>query len=287
MIQFSKMHGTGNDFIVIDGVTQHIHLTRKLIQRLAHRQYGIGADQILLLEPPADREADFLYRIFNPDGTEVAQCGNGARCIARFVYDLGLSQRETICFETLAGHLWVRRGEGDQMVVTMGVPSFQPEAIPISASPMDNGLYLLPLPTPMPGVAVSIGNPHCVITTPQIQRIPLGRWAQRLQEQGLFPEGVNLTVMQVLARNHIRIRTHERGAGETLSCGSAACASVIAGIRTQALNSTVRVETPGGPVSIEWPDPRGPVYLSGPTAHVFRGYFSLHLSNESIAITAT
>lgn len=280
IVHFSKMHGTGNDFIVINGVTQSIHLTRKLIQRLAHRQLGIGADQLLLLEPPIEKDSDFVYRIFNADGLEVEQCGNGARCIARFVYDEGLIAKDQICLETIVGKCWVQRGPKNHMTVNMGSPIFQAEAIPIIASPLESGLYMLPLPTPTAASVLSMGNPHCIIATSQLQRTPLARWAQTIEESPLFPEGINITLAQTLARNNIRIRTHERGAGETLSCGTAACAAVVAGIRRQELNTHVRVDTPGGSVSVEWPDPAGPVYLSGPTAYVFKGQFRLNQSND-------
>lgn len=270
-IRFSKMHGLGNDFVVIDAIHRKITLTPEQIRRLADRHFGIGFDQLLLVEPPTSSAVDFSYRIFNADGSEVAQCGNGARCFARFVREKGLIDRDLIHVATKNRRLVLEIVERGWVRVEMGKPQFSPEAIPLQM-PLPAGEYELTLGgRTVHFGAVALGNPHAVILTPELRDAPVSIVGAELNRHPLFPEGVNVGFVQLLASNHIRLRVYERGVGETLACGSGACAAVAVGVDQKWLEVPCRVDLPGGSLEIEWPARDRPIYLVGPAEFVFEG----------------
>ena len=269
--RFSKMHGLGNDFVVIDGIRQSIVLTPARIRFLADRHFGIGCDQVLLVERAERPDADFRYRIFNADGGEVEQCGNGARCFARFVHEQGLTDKREIRVETKSGVIRPRLEADDRVTVDMGVPVLEPARIPfLGASSgivqaLDVGEQKVEI------AAVSMGNPHAVQLVADVDTAPVAEQGPRIESHPRFPQGVNAGFMQVTGRQRIRLRVFERGAGETLSCGTGACAAVVAGILRGLLDSPVVVETRGGELSIVWRGTGTPVSMSGPAITVFTG----------------
>ncbi|MFC4160333.1 diaminopimelate epimerase [Chitinimonas lacunae] len=274
-LPFTKMQGLGNDFVVLDGVRQTLALDRAQLRRLGDRHFGIGCDQILLVEPPTRPDADFRYRIFNADGSEVEQCGNGARCFARFVREQGLSDQAEIRVETARG-LIVPRIEADgQVTVDMGLPDFTPAALPFIA---DTDLPLHPIEAAGErfeiGV-VSMGNPHAVLLVDSLTSAPVERLGPALQAHPRFPRQVNVGFMQIHHRGRIGLRVYERGAGETLACGTGACAAVVSGIRRGLLDWQVTVETRGGELSVRWAGPGQPVAMTGPAVTVFHGVIEL------------
>lgn len=278
-IQFTKMHGVGNDFVLLDAVSQNIKVDPFLVRRIADRHFGIGCDQVLIAEPPYEPDLDFTYRIFNKDGKEVAQCGNGARCFGRFVYERGLTDKKILHLGTLAGRLIVDLSDLSAIAVNMGEPSFSPKAIPLSTKGLvklpKQGRYRLPLlGQEKEATILSIGNPHCILFVPSTTEAAVEEIGSILQEHPAFLRGVNVSFVQVLARNHIKCRVFERGVGETLACGSAACAAVIAGILQEELNPEVKVDMPGGALTVSWQAGEG-VFLSGPAKSVFQGEFCL------------
>ncbi|MCP5267996.1 MAG: diaminopimelate epimerase [Zoogloeaceae bacterium] len=274
-IKFSKMHGLGNDFVVLDGVRQSIDLSPAQLRLLASRNFGIGCDQILLVEKPSQAGVDFRYRIFNADGGEVEQCGNGARCFVRFVHDQGLTDKREIRVETLCGVIAPRLEDNGLVTVDMGVPVFDPERIPF-VSP--SSAVVQPL---MVGdhevmiTAISMGNPHAVQVVPDVDTAPVTREGPQIEAHPRFPRRVNAGFMQILDRSAIRLRVFERGAGETLACGTGACAAVVAGISRGLVDSPVRVETRGGELSIAWSGAGTPVLMTGPAVTVFTGEIEL------------
>ncbi|MGR8931284.1 MAG: diaminopimelate epimerase [Gammaproteobacteria bacterium] len=275
LVNFTKMHGLGNDFVVIDAIHQNISLTSKQIRFLADRHFGVGCDQLLLVERPVNENADFKYRIFNADGGEVAQCGNGARCFARFVRDKKLCEREEIIVDTDAGQLILRVGADDLVTVNMGVPKHHPRQIPL-LMPNESPLYQ----TEVDGhsvefAAVSMGNPHAVILVDDVMQAPLDSLGARLESHSLFPQRVNVGFMQVVDRQQIKLRVYERGAAETLACGSGACAAVVGGVEWNLLDHTVNVSLPGGDLRIEWAGRGLPVMMTGPAVSVFEGQVQL------------
>jgi diaminopimelate epimerase len=275
MINFTKMHGLGNDFVVIDAINQAIHLTNQQIRFLADRHFGIGFDQLLLVEKPSSDNADFTYRIFNADGSEVAQCGNGARCFARFVRDKGLSDKAEIRVDTHAGQLLLCFTDDDLITVNMGVPRHSPAQIPLLAQ-----TEALQYSVEIDGIArrfgaVSMGNPHAVLTVDEVQTAPVAQWGAFLESHPLFPERANIGFMQILDRDNINLRVFERGSGETLACGSGACGAVVIGIEQGLLNSRVNVNLTGGSLVINWAGRGEPVLMSGPALAVFDGAISL------------
>jgi len=247
MMQFSKMHGLGNDFMVVDAVTQNVFFSPELIRRLADRHLGVGFDQLLVVEPPYDPELDFHYRIFNADGSEVAQCGNGARCFARFVRLKGL----------------------------MGEPNFEPSAVPFRANKAEKTYIMRAAEQTILCGVVSMGNPHCVIQVDDVDTAAVETLGPVLESHERFPERANIGFMQVVKREHIRLRVYERGAGETQACGSGACAAVAVGIQQGLLAEEVRVELPGGRLDIAWKGPGHPLYMTGPAVHVYDGFIHL------------
>ncbi len=275
LIQFSKMHGLGNDFVVIDGVTQKIFLSTEMIKKLGDRHFGIGFDQLLLVEPPYDPEQDFHYRIFNADGSEVQQCGNGARCFARFVRLKGLTNRDRIAVSTMSGRIVLQLEQDNQVTVNMGVPEFEPAKVPFRAQKPEK-TYLLRVAeqTVMCGV-VSMGNPHCVLEVESVKTAPVESLGPLLESFDRFPERVNVGFMELVSPSEIRLRVYERGAGETLACGTGACAAAVIGMSQGKLRDRVKVQLPGGSLQIAWKGPGTPVFMTGPAEHVFDGEIEL------------
>jgi diaminopimelate epimerase len=274
-LKFTKMQGLGNDFVVIDAIRQKVHLTPEKIRFLADRHFGVGCDQVLLVESAHQAHADFRYRIFNADGSEVAQCGNGARCFARFVRDQGLSAKDEIQVDTDAGRLVLRHSDADQITVNMGVPRHAPAEIPLEA---EEERYRYPVEVDgrtWSFGAVSMGNPHAVLLVDDVDSAPVETLGPRLESHPAFPERVNVGFMQVQDAHNVRLRVFERGSGETLACGSGACAAVVVGIEQGLLLSPVKVELPGGNLSIAWQGRGFPVFMTGPAVKVFEGDIEL------------
>ncbi len=275
MINFTKMHGLGNDFVVIDAINQHMALTLEQIRFMSDRHFGIGFDQLLLVEKPVSANADFKYRIFNADGGEVAQCGNGARCFARFVRDKNLSDKDEIRVDTNSGQLLLRFNENGQVTVNMGVPRHNPAEIPLLAE-QESLFYKVSVNgMEQAFAAVSIGNPHAVIQVKDIKTALVADLGQALENHIVFPERANIGFMQVMDRNHIKLRVYERGAAETLACGSGACAAVVIGIEQNQVDHDVCVELPGGELKISWPGRGQAVLMTGPAISVFDGIINL------------
>ena len=270
-LRFSKMHGLGNDFVVIDGVRQTVALDAAQLRHLGDRHFGVGCDQILLVEKPGRSDVDFRYRIFNADGGEVEQCGNGARCFVRFVHDQGLTDKREIRVETMKGIIVPRLEPDGNVTVDMGVPVFAPGQIPFVS---DSEALIQPLQVGGREVgitAVSMGNPHAVQVVEDTASAPVAEDGPLIESHARFPQRVNAGFMQVLDRHAIRLRVYERGAGETLACGTGACAAVVAGIARGLLDSPVRVETRGGELNIAWQGSGTPVRMTGPAVTVFNG----------------
>lgn len=270
-ITFSKMHGLGNDFVVIDAVRQSFVPTPALVKQLADRHTGVGFDQLLLVEPAGRPEADFRYRIFNADGSEAQQCGNGARCFVQFVRSHGLTDKSELVLETGTGLLRAGVQDGGLVSVEMAVPDFEPAALPFVA-PARAPVYRLDADgTEVELRAVSMGNPHAVLLVDDVTTAPVATLGPRIGIHARFPEGVNVGFLEVTDRRNARLRVFERGSGETLACGSGACAAVAAGREAGLLDERVLVELPGGRLLIEWPGPGYPVRMTGPATHVFEG----------------
>lgn len=271
LLRFTKMHGLGNDFVVLDGVTQELAMTAELARHLSDRHFGIGCDQVLVVEPPGRPDVDFHYRIFNADGSEVAQCGNGARCLAKFVRDHRLSTSDRIRVQTGAGILELMVKGGNQYQVDMGVPRLEPAEIPFAA-PARSPTYRLAAADPeLEFQALSMGNPHAVLVVPAVAGAAVAELGARIGADPAFPEGVNVGFMAVLDRHRIDLRVYERGAGETLACGSGACAAAVAGILGDLLDSPVRVNLPGGALTVDWAGEGQSVFMTGPAVTVFQG----------------
>ena len=277
-LKFTKMHGAGNDFIVIDAINQTVNLTPLQWQALADRRLGVGADQILVVEKPETAGVDFRYRIFNADGGEVEQCGNGARAFAKFVIDKGLTDQRQIRVETMSGIIAPRLEDDGRITVDMGAPVLAPELVPFECSGLQSRQQqqapLWPLDINGKEIAVavvSMGNPHAVQLVIDVDSAPVLQDGPLIEHHPRFPRRVNAGFMQVVDRNHIRLRVYERGAGETLACGTGACAAVVAGIRMGLLDSPVAVSTHGGALSIAWQGDAFPVMLTGPAVSVFEG----------------
>ncbi len=274
-IRFSKMHGLGNDFVVIDGVRQSISLTPDQFRFLGDRHFGVGCDQILLVEKAVRADVDFRYRIFNADGGEVEQCGNGARCFVRFVHEQGLTDKREIRVETMSGVISPRLEADGSITVDMGVPVFVPEEIPFLSETADLIQPLLVEGETVAITAVSMGNPHAVLVVDDADAAPVSRLGPLIESHPRFPKRVNAGFMQVVDRQTIRLRVYERGAGETLACGTGACAAVAAGIARGLLESPVRVITRGGELNIAWGGNGASVMMTGPAVTVFTGEIEL------------
>lgn len=274
-IEFSKMHGLGNDFVVINATSQQLELSPEQCRNIADRHFGIGCDQILLVEPARDQATDFYYRIFNADGSEVEQCGNGARCFARFVRTKGLTDKQIIDVGTLSGNIRLYLEPDNMVRVNMGTPTLEPELIPFSADHISPSYSIEVAGNLMQIGAVSMGNPHAVILVPDVDNAAVSEIGPALENHPRFPQRVNVGFMQIVDRNHIRLRVYERGTGETLACGTGACAAVVAGIIQGLLDSEVQVTLPGGKLMIKWQNNGQPVWMSGPAATVFEGRINL------------
>lgn len=264
------MHGLGNDFVVIDAINQDINLSAEQIQFIANRNFGIGCDQLLLVEKPTDN-ADFRYRIFNADGGEVEQCGNGARCFARFVRDQGLTNKDEIAVETKTGIIYPRLEEDGQVSVNMGAPKFDPASLPFKAGSIKSHYHITDHGEDISIGAVSMGNPHAVYQVHDIDTAPVESLGSAISNHPDFPQGVNAGFMQIIDRNHIRLRVFERGSGETLACGTGACAAMVIGRQWGELDETVKVDLPGGQLLIRWQGDAEPVWMTGSATHVFEG----------------
>lgn len=274
-LRFTKMHGLGNDFVVIDAINQRFEPNPEQCRFIADRHFGIGCDQILLVETAREPGADYHYRIFNRDGSEVEQCGNGARCFARFVLDHGLTDKRDIDVGTRAGRIRLYIEGDGQVRVNMGRPRFAPAEIPFQAE-LEQPLYPLDVDNKAIRVGVlSIGNPHAVLRVESVADAPVARLGPLIEVHPRFPNRVNAGFMEVVGRDHIRLRVYERGSGETLACGSGACAAVVAGQRQGLLNRRVRVQLPGGDLVIEWAGTGEPVWMTGPASTVFEGEIAL------------
>ena len=271
LLKFTKMHGAGNDFVVVDLISQRCKLRPRDIRKLADRRFGIGCDQVLLVEAPGSPDVDFHYRIFNADGSEVEQCGNGARCFARFVRDKRLTSKRVISVETASGVIVLRVRDNHRVEVDMGAPVFEPQEIPFdSAQPAPS--YALEVDgTELEIGALSMGNPHAVHRVEDVQHVDIEALGPLVENHPRFPQRVNAGFMQVLSDSEINLRVYERGAGETLACGTGACAAVVYGITRGWLQDTVTVNLPGGKLSVSWQGPGQPVIMTGPTAVVFEG----------------
>ncbi len=275
MIRFTKMHGLGNDFVVIDAINQKVNLSAEQIKKIADRHLGVGFDQLLLVEKPVSANADFKYRIFNADGSEVAQCGNGARCFGRFVRDKNLFSGNKITVDTDAGQLVLMLEEDDSVTVNMGIPKHAPNEIPMLA-PEELSIYTLEInDTLVKFDAVSMGNPHAVMLVNDIDTAPVESLGQIMESHPIFPMRANIGFMEMMTTQHIRLRVYERGAGETQACGSGACAAVVVGIEQNLLSNKVNVDLPGGRLTIKWAGRGHPVYMKGPAATVFEGSIAL------------
>jgi diaminopimelate epimerase len=271
-LKFTKMQGLGNDFVVLDGVRQRVELSPAQVRLLADRRFGVGCDQVLLVEKPAgDGNADFRYRIFNADGGEVEQCGNGARCFFVFVRDQGLTAKRELRVETAGGLIAPRLESDGQVTVDMGVPRFLPADVPLVAGTGAIAEALEVDGTKLEISALSMGNPHAVQVVSDVDTAPVTTQGPRIENHPRFPQRVNAGYMQVVDRATIRLRVWERGAGETLACGTGACAAVVAGIRRGLVDSPVRVRVRGGELAIAWAGEGRPVQMTGPAATVFEG----------------
>ncbi len=274
-LKFTKMQGAGNDFVVLDKTKKSFNLTVKQIQHIANRQFGVGCDQLLLVEKTNTPNVDFRYRIFNADGSEVEQCGNGARCFVRFVIDKGLTQKSEITVETASGIITLKLEADNQVTVNMGAPKFEPPEIPFLAETR-TAHYILDVAGQ--GVlifVVSMGNPHAVQIVSDLDKAPVALVGPLIVQHVRFPQHVNAGFMQIIDVHHIKLRVFERGSGETLSCGTGACAAVVSGIQHGVLQSPVKVSTRGGDLSVAWQGEHTPVLMTGPATIVFEGEIEL------------
>ncbi|WP_044407887.1 diaminopimelate epimerase [Thiomicrospira microaerophila] len=271
-LKFTKMHGLGNDFMVVDAISQTIDFQPEQVKQWANRHTGIGFDQLLVVEKPQTAQADFRYRIFNADGSEVQQCGNGARCFARFVYDKGLTQKDEIPVETASGLIVLYLEDDGQVRVNMGVPRFEPRALPFIAE-QRAASYALEVDNQAWSIgAVSMGNPHAVLLVDDLDQAPVKTLGAAIESHSRFPERVNVGFAQIIASNHIRLRVFERGAGETQACGTGACAAMAVLRLWAKVDEQVTVSLPGGDLVIRWSGGHdSPLWMIGPVASVFEG----------------
>ncbi len=273
-LKFTKMQGLGNDFVVLDGINQSVNLNQHQIRMLADRHFGVGCDQILLVEK-AVGHADFRYRIFNADGGEVEQCGNGARCFVRYVHDHDLTRKSEIRIETLSGVISPKLEIDGNVTVNMGKPIFEPKHIPFVAEKYALTYQLELKEKPVTITVLSMGNPHAVRVVQDIECAPVDTEGTMIETHPRFPKRVNVGYMQVVDRNHIKLRVFERGARETLACGTGACAAVVAGINLGLLDNQVIVNTRGGELTVSWEGYDEPVWMTGPAVTVFEGEINL------------
>ncbi len=275
MLEFTKMHGLGNDFVVMDAINQSVFLTAEQIQQLADRHLGIGFDQLLLVEGATTSSADFRYRIYNADGGEVGQCGNGARCFMQFVHERGLTQKATLQVETAGGPLQLSRAADGQVTVDMGIPRLEPSEIPFLAAARDVTYPIEVNNISLEIAAISMGNPHAVLLVDAVDRAPVAELGPAIERHPRFPERVNVGFMEIVDADTIRLRVYERGAGETLACGSGACAAVVAGRLQERLSAHVKVLLNGGELVVSWPGEGQPALMTGPATTVYQGRIEL------------
>ena len=273
-LKFTKMHGLGNDFVVLNALEQAVELDREQVRRIAHRRFGVGCDQVLVIRPGRSDGADFHYGIYNADGSEAGHCGNGIRCVARYLRDNGIICKDELIAEAGAGLVKLYY-EGDLVRVDMGRPRLDPRDIPLAVTGQRR-LYSVALDGEnIEFAALSMGNPHAVIAVDDVDSAPVTVIGPQLQRHALFPDSVNVGFMQVLDGSHIRLRVYERGAGETLACGTGACAAVVAGIKVYNLDNHVDVSLPGGSLTVSWDGNEEPAWMTGPGTTVYEGSISL------------
>jgi diaminopimelate epimerase len=271
-LKFAKMQGQGNDFVVLDGIRQQVALAPEQVRRIADRHFGVGCDQLLVVERAASPGNDFRYRIYNADGGEVEQCGNGARCFARFVLDEGLTDKREIRVETAGGVIAPRIEPSGQVTVDMGAPRFDPREVPFTGATEPHVVDRIVVDGAAVEVSVlSMGNPHAVQVVPDVDHAPVTTQGPLIENHASFPRRVNAGYLQVVSRDRVRLRVWERGAGETLACGTGACAAVVAGVRRGLLDREVRVATRGGELAIRWPGDGANVMMTGDAVRVFDG----------------
>lgn len=270
-LTFTKMHGLGNDFVVVNAIQQPFAVSGEQIQRLADRHFGVGFDQLLVIEASSEAQVDFHYRIFNADGGEVGQCGNGVRCVAHYLLDKGLTKKKQLALSAKAGVMLLEVESLDAIRVNMGKPILEPACIPLLGKERANQYVLDLFESEQVIMAVSMGNPHAIVLVNNIDQAPIDTLGKRIAKHPDFPEGVNVSFMQVKDRSCIALRVLERGTGETLACGTGACAAVVAGILNGILDTTVTVKLLGGDLSIHWLGLNHPVWMTGPAVSVFEG----------------
>lgn len=274
-LSFTKMHGLGNDFVVIDAINQSVNLSSEQVRFIADRHYGIGCDQLLLVEPPESANVDFKYRIFNSDGGEVEQCGNGVRCFARFVVDKGLTSKTEIAVETASGVVAPRLEDDGQVVVDMGVPDFSPKSLPFLMEVESDDYSVAVNGNDVVIGAVSMGNPHVVVQVDDVSETPVASLGPAIESHALFPQRVNVGFMQVVSRKELHLRVFERGVGETQACGTGACAAMAVAHRWGIVDDAVTVKLLGGQLSIRWSGEGSPLLMAGPAQTVFEGTIDL------------
>lgn len=275
LLNFSKMHGLGNDFIVIDAINQSVSLDTAAVRRLADRHRGIGCDQLLIVEPAQHVDSEFFYRIYNADGSEVEQCGNGARCFARFVHDKGLTSNRTILVDTASGRISLQVESNGEVTVNMGQPRFTPADIPLRRDATETEYSLNIDGEAVRFSAVSMGNPHAVLLVDDIDNAPVAELGPRLESHPDFPNRVNVGFAEIVNRDQIRLRVYERGAGETEACGSGACAAMVIARQQGLVNDKVSVTLRGGTLQISWAGNNSSVWMTGPATHVFDGQIEI------------
>lgn len=275
LMKFTKMHGLGNDFVVIDAVTQNVHVTAAMAKRLSDRHLGIGCDQVLVVEPPSDKTLDFDYKIFNSDGGEVGQCGNGARCLARFIRDRRLSGKETVQVKTMNRVISLTINKDKLVSVDMGIPGLEPSDVPFVESTRSS-VYAININNEQFDIAaISMGNPHAVLFVDNLDRAPVNVIGQELQSHDKFPKQVNVGFAQIINRQHLKLRVYERGVGETRACGTGACAAAVAAIQQGLMDSAVRVELTGGDLHINWPGEGQPLIMTGSAVTSYQGHIKI------------
>ena len=275
LLEFTKMHGLGNDFMVVDAINQSVSLSAGQVRALANRHLGVGFDQLLLVEPASSPDVDFRYRIFNADGGEVGQCGNGARCFMRFVQEQGLADKQQVLVETASGPLQLTLESDGQVTVDMGMPRLEPAEIPFDAPAFARHYPLDVAGRHLEIAALSMGNPHAVLQVDDIETAPVRELGPAIECHPLFPERVNAGFMQIVDPATIRVRVYERGAGETLACGSGACAAMVAGRLWERLEPRVKVVLTGGELVVSWTGSGNPVLMTGPATTVYQGRIEL------------
>jgi len=279
LLPFTKMHGLGNDFIVLDLISTPVELNESLIRALSDRHFGIGFDQLLLIEAPTEPDIDFNYRIYNCDGTEVEHCGNGARCFARFVIDKGLTQQHTLHVKTKCGRIVLHVEDNGDVTVDMGAPDFEPSSLPFTATRAESYRRTVQINGEQREIAfycASMGNPHAVLVVDNLDSTPVKEIGTALGAHPDFPQGVNVGFMEILDRNTIKLRVFERGAGETLACGTGACAALACGRAADLLDNNVRAHLTGGDLSLSWEGGNSSVLMQGPAISVFEGSIDIN-----------